>query len=158
MRYFLLCLAAFVLFAVPAFAENTLPVTVDVTVKIVDLYWFDFTAPDVLFEPNATDMNNGKMFKDNAFTGDVRTNVIWKLYAAVPAYTGSLAGLVLSLERDDADTDPGTGWIAVGTIPTLITTDGPGTDLPKLDLQLSGLLWTMNGTQAQTMAFTFSTT
>jgi len=156
MRYILICLAAFMLFAFPAFAADDLDVLV--TVDINDLYDASWTAPDVTFTPAAADINATYMEKEQVFSGSVKTNMTWKLYAGMDAFDAPYGALYISL-RLHAATE--TAFLAVGTVasPVEITSGGPGVAAPALDIRLDGLAWTQpnGGTPAETLKMTFTT-
>jgi len=160
MRYFLLCLAAFMLLAIPVFAVDF--DTVNVKVTIGDLSWYEFTAPDVEFDVTqavvGTGGSLGNLEQDNAFTGNVKTNLQWTISAYMPAYTASWANLVISLRKNGV-----LPWVPVKTTAALtgtVMTGGPGENSLGMDIQLSGLTWTMipaDGPQTKVLTLTYVT-
>jgi len=157
MRYFLLCLAAFVLLAVPAFAVNpSNDTTVDVTVTIADAYIYTINAPDISFAPLAADIDAG-VTAQNAITwdGTAKTNFGWTCQAAMTAFTGSWAALAIDVKK----LAPAVGvWQTLTTSATTIVTGGPGIVNYSFGVRLSGLTWTMlpaAGPQTSTVTFTY---
>jgi len=113
MRYFLLCLAAFVLLAVPAFANDWTPTSVTVTVDITSICNYMMTGDDIDFTGGTWTPGGGWTWLDSAIFFSWEANHACDLTAEFAAGTLWDDGLHLTIEGEaDAHTEtfgPGSG-------------------------------------------------
>jgi len=152
MRYILICLAAFMLFAIPAFAGTT----ADVVVNIGDIDSLVVTGA-ATFTATAAILGGAPAYAaENGAGGAIQVNGYanypWDLDATYGAFDDADWGLYLD------DSLAGTNYVLIAPAGTKLMNEGAATgDITILyNAKLTGLDWANNAGDTATLTFTMS--